>query len=74
MFSPLVLAFAGMISIILGFFGKFSAIIRSIPQGVIGGVTFVLYTMIALTGIRIWVINKIDFNGKHQCAYINTGN
>lgn len=49
---------------LLGFFAKFSAIVKSIPQGVLGGVTIILYTLIAITGIRIWVVNKVDFNGE----------
>lgn len=48
---------------LLGFFAKFSAIVKSIPQGVLGGVTIILYTLIAITGVRIWVVNKVDFNG-----------
>ncbi|KAF1804953.1 Xanthine/uracil/vitamin C permease, partial [Mucor lusitanicus] len=61
-FSPLVILFAAVFAMLLGFFAKFSAIVKSIPQGVLGGVTIILYTLIAITGIRIWVVNKVDFN------------
>ncbi|KAI8638068.1 permease family-domain-containing protein [Parasitella parasitica] len=61
-FSPLVILFAAVFAMLLGFFAKFSAIVKSIPQGVLGGVTIILYTLIAVTGIRIWVVNKVDFN------------
>lgn len=47
----------------MGFLAKFSAIVKSIPEGVLGGVTLILYSLIVVTGIRIWVVNKIDFNG-----------
>ncbi|KAL7311870.1 hypothetical protein PS15m_009583 [Mucor circinelloides] len=62
-FSPLVILFAAAFAMLLGFFAKFSAIVKSIPQGVLGGVTIILYTLIAITGVRIWVVNKVDFNG-----------
>ncbi|KAL9559166.1 hypothetical protein MBANPS3_000570 [Mucor bainieri] len=61
-FSPLVILFAAVFAMLLGFFAKFSAIVKSIPQGVLGGVTIILYTLIAITGVRIWVVNKVDFN------------
>ncbi|KAG2195838.1 hypothetical protein INT47_012379 [Mucor saturninus] len=61
-FSPLVILFAAIFAVLLGFFAKFSAIVKSIPSGVLGGVTLVLYSLIVITGIRIWVVNKIDFN------------
>ncbi|CAO3619601.1 unnamed protein product [Mucor fragilis] len=61
-FSPLVILFAAVFAMLLGFFAKFSAIVKSIPQGVLGGVTIILYTLITITGVRIWVVNKVDFN------------
>ncbi|GAN06300.1 pyrimidine permease [Mucor ambiguus] len=61
-FSPLVILFASVFAMLLGFFAKFSAIVKSIPHGVLGGVTAILYTLIAITGVRIWVVNKVDFN------------
>lgn len=63
-FSPLVILFAAVFAMLLGFFAKFSAIVKSIPQGVLGGVTIILYTLITITGVRIWVVNKVDFNGE----------
>lgn len=37
------------------------AFIGSIPQGVLGGVTTVLFGLITVTGARIWVDNRVDF-------------
>ncbi|KAI8355174.1 Xanthine/uracil/vitamin C permease [Blakeslea trispora] len=61
-FSPLVIVFAAFFAILLGFFAKFNAIVRSIPDGVLAGVMFVLYALIAMTGVRIWVSSQIDLN------------
>jgi uracil-xanthine permease len=52
---------AGLTAIALGMIPKFGALIISIPMGVLGGATIVLYGLIAVLGGRIWVENKVDF-------------
>jgi uracil-xanthine permease len=52
---------AGLTAICLGLIPKFGAIIVSIPVGVLGGATIVLYGLIAVLGGRIWVENRVDF-------------
>jgi uracil-xanthine permease len=52
---------AGITAVLLGCVPKFGAIIVSIPTGVLGGATIVLYGLIAVLGGRIWVENKVDF-------------
>jgi uracil-xanthine permease len=41
---------------------KFGALIATIPAGVLGGATTVLYGMIGILGARIWVQNKVNFS------------
>ncbi len=52
---------SGYISIILGFIGKASALIQTIPSPVMGGVSFLLYGMIAASGLRLLVDKKVNF-------------
>jgi len=52
---------AGLTAICLGMIPKFGAIIVSIPTGVLGGVTTLLYGLIAVLGARIWVEARVDF-------------
>ena len=52
---------AGFTAIALGLIPKFGALILSMPVGVLGGATLVLYGLIAVLGGRIWVENKVDF-------------
>lgn len=61
-YSVSVIKGAAIISIIMAFFGPFSALINSIPGSVIGGVTFLLYGMIGASGIRLLVDKRIDYN------------
>ncbi|MBT1162443.1 MULTISPECIES: uracil-xanthine permease family protein [Bifidobacterium] len=49
-------------ALLLSLCPKFGAIINTIPAGVLGGVTTLLYGMIGMMGIRIWVENKVNFD------------
>ncbi|MCH4209139.1 uracil-xanthine permease family protein [Bifidobacterium sp.] len=49
-------------ALILSLCPKFGAVINTIPGGVLGGVTTLLYGMIGMMGVRIWVDNHVDFN------------
>lgn len=61
-YSVYVICGAGLISIILGFSGKMSAIICTIPTPVIGGVSFLLFGTIATSGLRTFIEEKVDFS------------
>ncbi len=61
-FSPYVLAGAAIFSVILSFSGKLAAMIQSIPHAVIGGISLLLFGVIAASGIRILVEKKVDYN------------
>ncbi len=52
---------AGLTAIGLGLIPKFGAIILSMPIGVLGGATTILYGLIAVLGGRIWVEARVDF-------------
>lgn len=60
-FSVYVIGGAGVIAIMFGFIGKVSAIISSIPQAVMGGISILLFGIIASSGLRMMVENKVDF-------------
>ncbi|MGO3362937.1 MAG: uracil-xanthine permease family protein [Corynebacterium sp.] len=51
---------AAFTAVLLAFVPKFGAVINTIPEGVLGGATMVLYGMIGLLGIRIWQDNKVN--------------
>ncbi|WP_143415862.1 solute carrier family 23 protein [Geobacillus sp. E263] len=60
-YSVYVLAGAAMIAIIFGFIGKVTALISSIPTPVMGGVSILLFGIIASSGLRMLVDSRIDF-------------
>lgn len=65
-YSTHVIRLAAIIAIILAFCGKLSALIMSIPACVIGGVSMLLFGVIAVSGIRMLVEKKTDFNNTHN--------
>jgi len=59
--KPEVMRVAAVVAICLSFVQKLGAAIRTIPAPVIGGISIVLFGMIASVGVRTVVENKIDF-------------
>src|SRR5690606_14193665 len=51
---------AGIAAILLSLSPKVGAAIFTIPPGVLGGVTLVLYGLIGIVGVRMWVDGKVD--------------
>ncbi len=60
-YSTIVFVVAALIAIALGFSPKFGALIQTIPGPVLGGVSIVVFGLIAAAGARIWVDNRVDF-------------
>ncbi len=60
-FDPLVIRLAAYFAILFSFCPKIAAIIRCMPAATIGGVSLVLYGMIAAVGVRNIVESKCDF-------------
>lgn len=60
-YSVRVIAGAAFLSIICSFVGKLSMLIQTIPEPVIGGISFLLYGMIGASGIRILVDSQVDY-------------
>lgn len=65
-YSTLAFVFAGVFAILLGFSPKVGALIGSIPAPVLGGVSIVVFGLIAVAGAKIWVDNKVDFSKNHN--------
>ena len=61
-YSTAVFFVAALIAVLLGFSPKFGAVIQAIPLPVMGGVSIVVFGLIAVAGAKIWVDNKVDFS------------
>lgn len=60
-YSVRVIGGAALLSIIVSFCGKLSALISTIPGPVIGGISILLYGMIGTSGLRILVDSQVDY-------------
>ena len=65
-YSVYVLFGAAIAAIIFGFIGKITALISSIPTPVMGGVSILLFGIIASSGLRLLVDNKVDFGSNRN--------
>lgn len=61
-YSVWVIGGAAIIAILLSFSGTFSAVVANIPTPVMGGVSLLLFGVIAASGLRIFVEQKVDFS------------
>lgn len=59
--DPRVIRLAAIYAVILSFIPKFASIISTLPVAIVGGVSFILYGMIAAIGVRNVVENHVDF-------------
>ncbi|HEU4559712.1 MAG TPA: solute carrier family 23 protein, partial [Longimicrobium sp.] len=69
-YSTLIFVFASLVAIVMGFSPKFGALIGTIPQPVLGGLSIVLFGLIAATGGRIWVQNRVDFSDSRNLVTV----
>ncbi len=61
-YSVWVIRGAAILAILFAFVGKISAAISTIPPAVMGGITVLLYGVIAVQGFRMFVEQKVDFS------------
>lgn len=53
---------AAVIAVLISFLGKFTALLQVMPTAVMGGMSIILYGVIASNGLRTLIDNKVDFN------------
>jgi len=71
-YSTLLFVVAALVAVLLGFSPKFGALILSIPGPVIGGLSIVLFGLIAAMAGRTWVENRVDFSNPHNLITVAT--
>lgn len=61
-YSVWVIGGAAVLAVVLSFVGKLSALIQTIPTPVMGGVSLLLFGVIATSGVRMLVETKVDYS------------
>ena len=60
-YDPRVVRIAAYLAMLFSFSPKFAMIIQAMPSGIVGGISFMLYGMIAAIGVRNVVEAQVDF-------------
>ncbi|WP_422485347.1 uracil-xanthine permease family protein [Gudongella sp. DL1XJH-153] len=64
-YDPSILRLAAMFAVVLAFVAKIGAVLSSIPTSVMGGISLMLFSMIALIGVKTIKNNDVKINGKN---------
>lgn len=64
-YDPSVLRLTAVFAIALGFISKLGTVLTTIPNSVMGGISFMLFSMIALVGFRTIKTSKVELNWKN---------
>jgi len=64
-YDPSILRMTAAFAMVLGFVGKVGGFLKTIPVPVMGGISFMLYSMIALIGVQTIKNSKVEFNVKN---------
>lgn len=70
--SVWVIGLAAIIAIVIGFLGKFTAIVSTIPNAVLGGVSLLLYGFISVNGLKVLIKNQVDFEKSKNIVVAST--
>ena len=65
-YSTWIIGGAAVLAVILSFCGKLAALISSIPTPVMGGISLLLFGIIAASGIRMLVEAKVDYSNSQN--------
>ncbi|MFD1204083.1 uracil-xanthine permease family protein [Sporosarcina contaminans] len=65
-YSVYVIIGAAVFAIAFAFIGKLMAVIETIPQAVLGGISILLFGIIASSGLRMLVDHKVDFGNQRN--------
>jgi uracil permease len=69
-YNPAILRNAAFIAIFLSLIGKLGALIQTIPLAVMGGISFILFGMIASIGVKILVDSKPDLGNLRNSSVV----
>ncbi len=70
--SVWVIGLAAIIAIILGFLGQFTALISTIPNATLGGISLLLYGFIAVNGLKVLIKNQTNFEDSKNIIVAST--
>ena len=71
-FNPAVMTWAAVLAVVMAFFGKFNAILQSIPVPVMGGIMMLLFGSVASIGLKTLVAARVDLDQPRNLVIVST--
>lgn len=69
--NPSVIRIAAITGIVFSLIGKVSALLKSIPGAVLGGIMLLLFGMIAAVGVNNMIQNRVDMNNTRNLIIVS---
>ncbi|QQL46127.1 uracil-xanthine permease family protein [Sulfuriroseicoccus oceanibius] len=69
-YNPAIIRLAAVFAIVLGIFSPIAAFLKTLPVAVMGGVSFILFGMIASIGMRTIAHSRLDFNNSRNLIIV----
>ncbi len=69
-YNPISIVIAACFAVLMSFIGKFGGFISSIPGPVLGGVSIILFGMIASVGLRTLIESKVDMKNPRNMMIV----
>ena len=70
--NPVIMTWAAIFAIAMAFFGKFNALLGSIPMPVMGGIMILLFGTIASLGLKTLIDAKVDLMNPKNLVIVST--
>jgi len=70
-YNPVIMTWAAGFAIVMAFFGKFNAILQSIPVPVMGGIMMLLFGSIAAVGLNTLIHARVDLNKARNLVIVS---
>lgn len=71
-FNPAVMTWAAVFAIVMAFFGKFNAILQSVPVPVMGGIMMLLFGSVASIGLKTLIAARVSMDEPRNLVIVST--
>ena len=71
-FNPAIMTWAACLAIAMAFFGKFTALLQSIPVPVMGGIMMLLFGSVASIGLKTLIAARVDMEQPRNLVIAST--
>ncbi|TVT46919.1 MAG: uracil-xanthine permease [Denitromonas halophila] len=71
-FNPAVMTWAAVLAIFMAFFGKFNAILQSVPVPVMGGIMMLLFGSVASIGLKTLIAARVNMDEPRNLVIVST--